>query len=171
MDEYDMVKGKFVTIEHPPKQILEFTPDTVFVGKKSSKGGYDGLKPKEAEGNSLLLRDGPKYIYIGSEIYQFQAIKGDTIEKYYSDIGNSDVPYPYAIGKTHVYIMLDKIAIEKSFFDMKGDIYQQYYDVEMGMKNRYKDMTKDEKLEARDRMAELEDKTKKLKTKVLQKRV
>ena len=54
---------------------------------------------------------------------------------------------------------------------MKGDIYQQYYDVEMGMKNRYKDMTKDEKLEARDRMAELEDKTKKLKTKVLQKRV
>jgi hypothetical protein len=171
MDEYDMVKGKFVTIEHPPKQILEISADEIFVGKKSSKGGYDGLKPKEAEGNSLLLRDGPKYIYIGSEIYQFQAIKGDTIEKYYSDIGNSDVPYPYAIGKTHVYIMLDKIAIEKSFFDMKGDIYQQYYDVEMGMKNRYKDMTKDEKLEARDRMAELEDKTKKLKTKVLQKRV
>jgi hypothetical protein len=171
MDEYDMVKGKFVTIEHPPKQILEFTPDTVFVGKKSPTGGYDGLKPKDAEGNSILLKTGPTYVYIGDGIYRFHPMKEDIIEKYYSDIGNSDVPYPYAIGKTHIYIMLDKVAVEKSFFDMKQNIYRQYYDVEMGMKNRYKDMTKDEKLEARDRMAELEDKTKKLKTKVLQKRV
>ena len=131
MDEYDYVDGKFKTIEHPPKQILEFQTDNLFVGKKSPKGGYDGLKPKQAEGNSILLQTGSKYVYIGSEIYEWTPMKNDTIEKYYSDIGNSDVPYPYAIGKTHIYIMLDKVAVEKSLFDMKGDIYRQYYDEDL----------------------------------------
>jgi hypothetical protein len=147
MDTYDMVKGNFVTIHNPPKQILEFNPEKIFVGKKSPKGGYDGLKPKEAEGNSLLLQTKSKYVYIGSEIYEFTPVKGDTVEKYYSDIGNSDVPYPYAVGKTHVYIMLDKVAVEKSLFNMKGDIYHQYYD------------------------SDLKQQSTKLKSKVLQKRV
>jgi hypothetical protein len=145
------------------------------VGKKSPTGGYDGLKPKDAEGNSILLKTGPTYVYIGDGIYQFQAIKGDTIEKYYSDIGNSDVPYPYAIGKTHVYIMLDKIAIDKSFFDMKGDIYQQYYTAEtyipMCLKGHgSSDICKD-KPSAKERVAELKEKKVKLKTKLLQKRL
>lgn len=147
MNEFDFVDGKFKTIEHPPKQILEFHTNKVFIGKKSPKGGYDGLTPKEADGNSILLQTGDKYVYIGSEIYQFSPIKNDIIEKYYSDIGNSDVAYPYAVGKTHVYIMLDKVAVEKSEFDMKGDIYQQYYD------------------------ADLKKQSKKLKAKVLQKRL
>ncbi len=146
MDTYDFVKGKFVTISNPPKQLFEKTVNEVFIGKKSPKGGYDGLKPSEAEGNSILLHDGSKYIYIGSEIYEFTPIKGDIIQTYYSNIGNSDVPYPYAVGNTHIYILLDKVAVEKSFFDMKKVIYQQYY------------------------FGELDVKPKKLKTKLLQKR-
>jgi hypothetical protein len=174
MDSYELVDGKFKEIARPEKHVMDFTADEVFVGKKSPKGGYDGLKPKEAEGNSLLLRDASKYIYIGSEIYQFESIKGDTIEKYYSDIGNSDVPYPYAVGNTHIYIMLDKVAVEKSFFDMKGDIYQQYYTAEtyipMCLKGyQHSDMCKD-KQSAKDRIAELKEKKVKLKTKLLQKR-
>ena len=128
MDTYDIVNGKFITISNPPKEILNFKADKIFVGKKSPKGGYDGLKPKQAEGNSILLQTGSKYVYIGSEIYQFTPMKGDTIETYYSDIGNNDVPYPYVVGKTHIYIMLDKVAVDKSLFDMKGEIYRQYYD-------------------------------------------
>jgi len=146
MDTFEQVNGKFVDIHKPLKQLFQKTVNKVFVGKKSPKGGYDGLKPSEAEGNSLLLQDGSKYIYIGSEIYQFTPMKGDTIEAYYSDIGNSDVPYPYAVGKTYIYIMLDKVAIEKSVFDMKKNIYQQYY------------------------FGDLDFKPKKIKTKVLQKR-
>jgi hypothetical protein len=168
---FEKVDGEFKDIIHPPKQILEFTTDAVFVGKKSPGGGYDGLKPKEAEGNTVLLEVGEKYVYIGSEIYQFSPIKGDSIEKYYSDVGNSDVPYPYAIGKTHVYIMLDKVAVEKSFFDMKKKIYEQYYEATTYFKDRMRAMSKEEKSEARARMEELAEKTSKLKTKVLQKRI
>lgn len=171
MNEYDIVNGKFTTIEHPPKQILQFTADNVFVGKKSPKGGYDGLRPKQAEGNSILLQVGEKYVYIGSEIYQFSPVKGDTIEKYYSDIGNSDVPYPYAVGKTHVYLMLDKVAVNTTYFDMKKDIYRQYYDGTLFLKEKLSQMGKEEKKEAKEKMDELKDSTLKLKTKQLQKRL
>ena len=175
MDKYDLVNGKFVTIPNPPKQLFEKTVNEIFIGKKSPTGGYDGLKPSEAEGNSILLHDGSKYIYIGSEIYQFTPVKGDTIEKYYSDIGNSDVPYPYAVGKTHIYIMLDKVVVEKSFFDMKKDIYQQYYNatsyLPMCLKGHTnKDKCKD-KAAAKEIIDNLKEKQKKLKTKLIQKRV
>ncbi len=161
--------------EEEEKHLFDFTANELFVGKKSPKGGYDGLKPKEAEGNSVLLLVGSKYIYIGSEIYQFEPVKGDTIEKYYSDIGNSDVPYPYAVGKTHVYIMLDKVAVEKDFFDMKKPIYEQYYEASTFLPICLKgyqatSICKDKKT-ARERIAELEEKSKKLRVKTLQKRL
>lgn len=172
---YKEVNGTFVDIVHPPKQILEFTADEVFVGKQSPKGGYDGLTAKEAEGNSILLQVGSKYVYIGSEIYEFTPVKGDTIVKYYSDIGNSDVPYPYAIGKTHMYMLLEKVAVALDFFDQKEDIYQQYYLASNGLPmclKGYQDqkICKDRKA-ARERIAELKEKSKSLKTKRLQKRL
>jgi hypothetical protein len=172
---YEKVEGTFVDVVHPPKQILEFTAEEVFVGKKSPKGGYDGLKPKDAEGNSILLHVGSKYVYIGSEIYEFQPVKGDTIVKYYSDIGNSDVPYPYAIGKTHMYMMLDKVAVALDFFDGKDDIYQQYYAAKsylpMCLKGHQpQEMCKDKKA-ARDRIADLKESSTRLKPKSLQPRM
>ena len=128
MNTFKLVKGKFVDVEAPPKHLFTKKATEIFIGKKSPGGGYDGLKPSEAEGNSILLKLGAnKYMFIGHEIYEFEPVAGDTIESYYSNIGNSDVPYPYAIGKTHVYIMLDKEAVEKSYFDMKKDIYEQFY--------------------------------------------
>jgi hypothetical protein len=171
MDEYEGKGVNFVTIPKPRKHLFEFSATKVFVGKKSPKGGYDGLKPKDAEGNSILLRTGEKYVYIGHEIYEFSPKAGDTIQKYYSDIGNSDVPYPYAVGNTHIYIMLDKVAIEKSFFDMKKDIYRQYYDAENVLPQDMARLTKEQKEERKDRIAELETKSKKMRTKMLQKRL
>jgi hypothetical protein len=163
------------TIEHPAKHLFDVTADEIFIGKKSPKGGYDGLKPKEAEGNSLLLRKGSKYMFIGHEIYEFSAVKDDTIDFFYSDIGNSDVPYPFAIGKTHVYILLDKVAVELDFFDLKKPIYEQYYTAEnyipMCLKGYGSSHLCEDKKAARERVAELKEKTRKLKTKLLQKRV
>jgi hypothetical protein len=175
MNEYKLINGKFTTIENPHKHLFEKTVDEIFIGKKSPTGGYDGLKPSEAEGNSILVRDGSKYIYIGSEIFEFLPINGDTIEKYYSDIGNSDVPYPYAVGRTHIYIMLDKVAIDKSFFDMKKDIYQQYYEVnnslDMCLRGYQPNNICKDKKEAREKIKDLKDKTMKLKTKLIHKRL
>jgi hypothetical protein len=174
MDTYEMVNGKFTTLSKPEKQIKQFITEKVFIGKKSPTGGYDGLKPKDAEGNSILLQTASKYVYIGSEIYEWTPVKGDTIEKYYSDIGNSDVPYPYTVGKTHIYIMLDKVAIEKSFFNSKEDIYQQYYAgttyLPMCLKGYQDSSLCKDKDAAKARVKELKEKTVKLKTKVLKKR-
>ena len=175
MDTFTMKEGKFIEISKPEKHLFDFKADEILIGKKSPKGGYDGLKPKEAEGNSILLRVGPKYVMIGSTIYEFQSIKGDTIEKFYSDIGNSDVPYPYAIGKEYVYILLeDHVAVEKGFFDMKKPIYQQYYEaasyIPMCLKGAQKsDLCKDRDA-AKERVAQLKEAVKKFKVKVLQKR-
>lgn len=171
MDEYELIGDKYTVIHNPHKEILNFKADRIFVGKKSPQGDYNEMRHKQAEGNSILLQTGLKYIYIGLEIYEFTPVKDDTIEKYYSDIGNNDVPYPFAIGENYVYIMLDKVAIEKSFFDMKKDIYNQYYEAKLYMKMRYKKLNKEEKKQAKERMDELEEKTKKLRVKVLQKRI
>lgn len=171
MDEYELIGDKYTVIHNPHKEILNFKADRIFVGKKSPQGDYNEMRHKQAEGNSILLQTGLKYVYIGLEIYEFTPVKDDTIEKYYSDIGNNDVPYPFAIGENYVYIMLDKVAIEKSFFDMKKDIYNQYYEAKLYMKMRYKKLNKEEKKQAKERMDELEEKTKKLRVKVLQKRI
>ena len=117
MDTYKMINGKFT--EHPNKT-LTMEVDEVFVGKTSPTG------PKSPPGTTVLFRVGSKYTYVGSEMYEFTT--NDVILKYYSDLGNSDVPYPYAIGEKYIYIMLDKVAVEKSLFDMKQDIYKQYYE-------------------------------------------
>jgi hypothetical protein len=175
MNKYDMVDGKFVEIKNPAKQILEFTADEIFLGKKSPKGGYDGLKPKEAEGNSILLLVGSKYVFIGHEIFEFSVMPGDTIEMFYSDIGNSDVPYPYAVGKKYMYMILDKVAVEMDFFDLKKEIYQQFYAattfLPMCLKGHQDPSICKDKQAAKDRIAELKKKQKKLKTKLLQKRL
>lgn len=171
MNDWSFVGGKFIEHKHPPKHLFDFTANKIFIGKKSPTGGYDGLKPKQAEGNSILLHVGEKYVYIGSEIYEFSPKTGDTITSYFSDIGNSDVAYPYAVGEKFVYIMLDKVAVEKSYFDMKKDIYEQYYDGTNFLKEQMGRMTAEQKKDAKDRIEELKMKTKKLKVKLLQKRV
>jgi len=111
--------------------------DDLFRGKTILKTPYEKFfvgedRPGEVNdfgrGNSALIQVSKnKYIYVGSEIYSFAPIKGDTIRSYYSPIGNSDVPYPYAIGDTHTYIMLDAVAIPNELLDLKDDIYEQWY--------------------------------------------
>jgi hypothetical protein len=127
MDTFEKVDGKFIDIKNPPKKLFNINVADILVGKKSPTGGYDGLKPSQAEGNSILLHiNGNKYRYIGSKIYDFTT-SGDKIIKYYSNVGHSDVPYPYAIGEKYIYIMLDAVMVPIELFDMKGDIYDQYY--------------------------------------------
>ena len=81
------------------------------------------------KGNSILVHVNSDYIYIGSEIYSFQAVKGDMIVDYHSPVGNNDVPYPVAIGKTYAYFMLsdDYMYVPLTHFDMKKDLYAQFY--------------------------------------------
>lgn len=174
MNKHTFVNKVYKEIKLPLKELFTIQAEKIFLGTKSKTGGYDGVPPSKAIGNSILLQtSGTKYIYIGSEIFEFQTIDKDAIQKYYSDIGNSDVPYPYAIGKTHVYIMLDKVAVDKTYFDMKKNIYEQYYfeqSVKMCLKGNPKtDLCKDKEA-VKERIREFNAKKVSLKIKQIEKR-
>ena len=49
------------------------------------------------------------------------------ISSYFSPVGNSDVPYPYAVGEHYTYFMLDKEMVPTEYLDVKKDGYAQFY--------------------------------------------
>ena len=72
----------------------------IYIGKDRKLG-------KKFDGNTILLQlSKDKYVYIGDWIYEFVA-KDDRIVAYYSQVGNSDVPYPVALGEKNAYFMLE----------------------------------------------------------------
>ena len=89
-----------------------------------------GYGPK-FNGNSILLQiDSNKYVFVGHNIYEFKI--DDTINEYYSPVGNSFVPYPVALGSKNNYFMLDKTYVSNDKFkDLskknKIDLYSYYY--------------------------------------------
>jgi hypothetical protein len=125
--------GELIETPKPKKNLFVIHADEIFIGKNTPKS-LGGSGDKDPQGNTILLRLGEiKYRFIGNAgIYDFNLVKGDSqIEQFYSDIGNNDVPYPYAIGKTHVYFLLEHIAVEKTFLHrfMKSKEYRGLYDI------------------------------------------
>lgn len=93
------------------------TYKNIFIGDDP---GYPQFK-----GNSILIQiDARKYIYVGWYIYSFKI--DDTITSYYSRIGNSDVPYPYAVGTKNTYLMSEHVYIPNETIRY-NDPYDQYY--------------------------------------------
>ncbi len=172
MNDFDVVDGKFVTISKPRRHVMDIRATRVWIGKQSPNGSYDGLTDAEAEGNSILVRIGPKkYIFIGSEIYQFETPHDDVITQFYSNIGNNDVPYPYALGHEFVYVFLHREAIESTYFDMSEDIYEQYYVKERLNHCKYQTKCTKEKTDVlKSKVNELDLKRVPLKIKMIQKR-
>lgn len=87
---------------------------------------------KFSKGNSILAEVGAgRYVFVGEQIYEFTVVAGDVIEAYHSPIGNNDVPYPVAVGKEYLYFLLmgDYCYVPRALFDLKGDLYSQFYDM------------------------------------------
>ena len=127
---------KYPEIEKYDGLVKTVKAKEVFIGKSSGKPYLADHTPAEAKqfiGNSILLElTDDTYIYIGKEIYEFQT--EDTIESYYSLIGNNDVPYPIALGTDNIYFMLDNtyVSREKVLFSNMKDVdwegaYAMYY--------------------------------------------
>lgn len=85
-----------------------------------------------SEGNSILIQvKDLDYLYIGSEIYRFQTER--PILEYYSPVGNSDVPYPYAVTRDKTYLMIEGKVINNN--DLTQD--DPYDDAVMGISFKY----------------------------------
>jgi hypothetical protein len=103
--------------------------------------GTDDVAPEKyraaSAGNSMLfLLASGKYLYVGRDVYEFTA-DGDEIISYHSPIGNSSVPYPYAIGKRRTYLMLENMMAENQDIAYGDkDPYPKYYgtDKRLGVK-------------------------------------
>lgn len=141
------------------KKIVDTSYKKIFIGDNDLKltmkeTGYapKGMYP----GNSILIQTGSgKYIYSGHEIYSLETNDGEEIKAYYSPVGNSAVPYPYAIGENYTYFMLDKETVPNGLLDLKKDAYGQFYGHTI----------KDEELRKK-----IESSKKKFKTKIIHKR-
>lgn len=72
-----------------------------------------------------------KYMFVGEKITEFVLEKNDEIIEYISGIGNSDVPYPYIVGKKNIYLMIEDIYFPKDCIRNMDD-YCDYYDAYYG---------------------------------------
>ncbi len=125
MDTFVIKNGKFIDIKKDPKQLFTSKVLKVFLGKSSL--GAKGSTTFE-KGNSILLQlTTTRYMFIGMLIYEFEVPQGETVIEYYSDIGNNDYPYPFAVTSSHAYLMIEKVAVSLAVLDKKKDIYGQYY--------------------------------------------
>jgi len=143
-------KGKVYDVldngARPYRVYVDGSTVSIYIGKQNSDYTYDydklvrTIKAKEVHvggkksqlGNSILVHvSGNNYMYIGHEIYEFQM--EDTVDTYFSIVGNSDVPYPVLLGTENAYFMLDHCYVPRSEFDPKmtkaewEDSYQRYY--------------------------------------------
>lgn len=121
---------------------MNLDTNQIFIGKSprnatTSNGGYG----PDFDGNTILFRWPSNetsagehlYVYIGENIVKFNA-KG-RIVKYRSDVGNNDVPYPFAVDEYgYIYLLAENVVIAPSpvntidEIDDDYDIYDYYYD-------------------------------------------
>lgn len=115
-------------------KVASYKPIKTFVGNspKTPMTKFSGGHGPRFDGNSILLQlNRDRYVFIGSAIYEF-SVKGDTIKEYISPVGNSDVPYPVAIGEQNIYFMLDQAYVPIEKFpsltrSIKNDAYSYFY--------------------------------------------
>ena len=92
------------------KFVKKFEVIKVYIGK-------DIKNPKIFDGNSILLElPNNKLVFIGNSIFEFKLEQGDVVQKYFSQVGNSDVPYPVLLGKNNFYSMIEKKYCSRTEF-------------------------------------------------------
>ena len=112
----------------PPKRIFQRSFSDVWIGDNVLKLNTKGMTNEK--GNAIVMKDATKnntFIYIGNSIKEFHLIKGDSVDAFQSQVGNNGVPYPYIIGHTHTYFLIENSAVLNTYLDFKKDAYGQLY--------------------------------------------
>jgi len=84
--------------------VEKFNVNKIFIGKSPliEMTNFSGGHGKYFDGNTiLLLLNNNNYIYIRDTIQKFKI--NDKIKKYFSFVGNNDIPYPIALGEKNIY--------------------------------------------------------------------
>jgi hypothetical protein len=117
--------------------LYEYNPSYIFIGKSilCPMTIFSGARDDpEFDGNSILLEldsNTLEYVYIGESIYKFKAYS--KILNYYSPVGNSCVPYPYAVDENNnYYLVIEDIVLKMTdnlryVLDEGEDPYTYYY--------------------------------------------
>lgn len=96
----------------------------IFIGNNTQKFG--GYYKQKFTGSSILIETKIKeYIFIGKDIYKFTTTS--PITHFYSIMGNSDVPYSFALSDK-VYLFIENIFFRREDWDDKTDPYNFYYE-------------------------------------------
>lgn len=93
--------------------------------------GHDVDYGTDGDGNSLLLHEEDlTYTFVGECVRRFKAIA--PIVRYSSLIGNSDVPYPYAVDEfNNYYLMIENVIINSDLLSKYADPYDYYYEADL----------------------------------------
>ena len=137
---YDNTSQTYQYSNHP---CVNLDTNRIFIGKspRNATTICGGSYGPDFDGNTILFRwpfnetsaGEHLYVYIGENIIKFNA-KG-RIVKYRSDVGNNDVPYPFAVDEYgYIYLFAENVVIAPSSvntideIDDDYDIYDYYYD-------------------------------------------
>jgi hypothetical protein len=112
-----VIKGKGLDIFTYNDEVEDINYDDYPILVKSYKNLKNIFIPKGIDdrgnawsggkGNTILAHiSGNRYLFIGPWIYEFET--KDKILEYHSQVGNSGVPYPLAIGENNVYFLIAK---------------------------------------------------------------
>lgn len=70
---------------------------------------------------------GCEYAYIGSKFYFFET--DSPIVEYVSEVGNNDVPHPYAVDERgRFYLMVENVVLSK-LYPSETDPYGAFYQI------------------------------------------
>ena len=101
-----------------------FAYKQVLIGRDPIERTKNVKKQSWFGGNSVLFKlAGDQWLFIGADI-RSMTIK-DTITKLVSTMGNNQVPYPYAIGKSLAYLLIEDVAVPKTELDPYAYYYSQ----------------------------------------------
>lgn len=98
--------------ENKNKEIMSVIPIEIWIGESplSKMTEFSGGYGDKFKGNSILLYIDDYYLFIGHQIFSFKT--EHKIINYVSEVGNNDVPYPYAIdSENNYYLMIEKIKL------------------------------------------------------------
>ena len=106
----------------------KYRPLKVWIGtsRKSAMTRFGGGFGAKYNGNTILLQlTKLRYLFIGGYITEFSS--SSEIVKYFSPVGNNDVPYPYAVDSgNRYYLLVEDVILDNP--PRNKNPYYYYYD-------------------------------------------